>query len=634
MDRPLAGLRAATAGGGSALALLGRLLADQGAEVTRLVPPGGDAPPRWPWAGRAVEVSGPAEAAAALSGADLVATAAPEALAPLGLSPADLDALPPGAVRLNLPAFSADDPEAPGGPCEPAVADAAAGLHTDVSLVRAFLGLGPVWSALPHSAAHAAVHAALAAVLALRHRALGGAPERIEVPQAAAGLSAMASAVLRVPAQPARYDLPPAPRALSRLVAALRPLLARAPVSVQARAASLARRLAPPLLDAHPCADGRRLYVFAVDHDRMARRLLARLGLLEPLLAEGLADADAYAAAPEGRNLREGSRLSPLWRARLRRRMAAALAARPAADWERDFAAEGLPCALVRSTAEALALPEFAQAGIVEGAPGARRPGPLVWTRSLLATGPARPRPRPSGPGPLSGLRALDLSSMVAGPVAARTLGDYGAEVIRIVAPRPRHGPRMSCWCGIDVDRGKRSAALDLTTAPGREALRRLLHSADVIVHNFTDPAAVRPGRDARDPATAEGFARALARRTVADWRRRLADAPVTLWPLRSLEERREGALADLRPGDPVPPGRPALRILRAPHPAGGVVDTLVPTHAHPAAHPLRVPAHAPKPGADTRALLAELGFAPAEIDAMIASGAAAEGLAPAYLPP
>ena len=101
-------------------------------------------------------------------------------------------------------------------------------------------------------------------------------------------------------------------------------------------------------------------------------------------------------------------------------------------------------------------------------------------------------------PGPLAGIRVLDFSTMVSGPVAARMLGDQGAEVIKIESPKgdemrrignERNGVTaafMSC------NRGKRGICLDLKRQPDKAALWDLIDTADVIIQNF------RPGAMAR----------------------------------------------------------------------------------------------------------------------------------------
>lgn len=90
---------------------------------------------------------------------------------------------------------------------------------------------------------------------------------------------------------------------------------------------------------------------------------------------------------------------------------------------------------------------------------------------------------------PLAGTRVLDLSRIIAGPVAGRTLAQHGAEVLLINGP---HLPNIAPLV-IDNGRGKRSAVLDLRDAAGRETLHELARSADVFLQGY------RPGAlDAR----------------------------------------------------------------------------------------------------------------------------------------
>ena len=101
-----------------------------------------------------------------------------------------------------------------------------------------------------------------------------------------------------------------------------------------------------------------------------------------------------------------------------------------------------------------------------------------------------------SPPAPLAGLRVIDLSRVLAGPLATQTLGDLGADVIKV--ERPGEGDDTRHWgppfAGDDaayflsLNRNKRSVALDLKTPHGVEAIRRLAGDADVVIENF------RPG--------------------------------------------------------------------------------------------------------------------------------------------
>jgi crotonobetainyl-CoA:carnitine CoA-transferase CaiB-like acyl-CoA transferase len=98
--------------------------------------------------------------------------------------------------------------------------------------------------------------------------------------------------------------------------------------------------------------------------------------------------------------------------------------------------------------------------------------------------GAAPPRPLPAGPRPLSGLRVLDLTRIIAGPVGGRVLAAHGAEVMLIAGP----GLPAIDWLVKDTGRGKRSAFADLTAASGRATLAALLSEADIFLQGY------RPG--------------------------------------------------------------------------------------------------------------------------------------------
>lgn len=94
--------------------------------------------------------------------------------------------------------------------------------------------------------------------------------------------------------------------------------------------------------------------------------------------------------------------------------------------------------------------------------------------------------------GPLAGVRVLDLTSVVLGPLATQILGDYGAEIVKVEnldGDLARDSgvalhPGMSSIF-LALNRNKRSIAVDLKSAHGKAVLRRLVQRADVLVHNM-----------------------------------------------------------------------------------------------------------------------------------------------------
>lgn len=115
--------------------------------------------------------------------------------------------------------------------------------------------------------------------------------------------------------------------------------------------------------------------------------------------------------------------------------------------------------------------------------------------------GPAHPGM--TRPAPLEGVRVLDLTAIVMGPLATQLLADLGADVVKIEPPEGDVLRKIGAPPGSDrgplflhLNRNKRSVVLDLKTDPGREALRDLVVDADLLVHSMRPQAMARLGLD------------------------------------------------------------------------------------------------------------------------------------------
>src|SRR4051812_22891696 len=119
---------------------------------------------------------------------------------------------------------------------------------------------------------------------------------------------------------------------------------------------------------------------------------------------------------------------------------------------------------------------------------------PLI---SITKIGEAAPKPWPKGERPLAGLRVLDLSRVIAGPVAGRTLAAHGADVLLISGPQLPAIP----WLIIDTGRGKLTSFVELKNDQGRGVLRDLLAEADIFSQGYRPHALASLGFSPEDAA-------------------------------------------------------------------------------------------------------------------------------------
>ncbi len=502
---PLTGIRVVDFGHYIAGPLTGMLLADQGAEVIKVDRPG---KPDYDTPANGVFNRGKQRITLDLKDADDLATAVklirsadvvienfrPGVMQRLGLGTEEMTALNPGLVYLSLPGFASTDERAPIRAYE-GIISAAIGQYTDLQSRRA--DLPPVYTPMPLGSTYGAIHGAIAVTLALYAREESGCGDVIESSLVGAAMSAMAVIMLEVADKPARYG-----------------------VSSNADQKALQKQSSSagsPFSGTFRAGDGQWLYIIAAGHARNSRSLVKALEVYDDLIAEGMVDVPVYENLHLTNNIPDSSHLSREWNLKAREKIEDVLASEPAQHWVDVLTAAGVPCTIQRTARDWLHKSETEEAALTvvvddpEYGP-MRQLGVQTWLSKTpdecAIPRPSRPfegdvEPKSNGdiaasPGKpiLKGIRVLDLSNVLAGPASARTLAEYGAEVIKIDPPEPYFGPRISSWFPLEVSPGKRSVILNLKDGAGRAAFMKLVETADVIVHNFRPGVAQNLGID------------------------------------------------------------------------------------------------------------------------------------------
>ena len=351
-------------------------------------------------------------------------------------------------------------------------------------LVRGCAREGPIFPLTPWPSIGATYFAALGIAAALRAREVTGEGQLVETSLLQGALASVCLDCQRVenPDAPLYWTWPKDSRAIDGL---------------------------------YECADGRWVHHWTL---RPRWVLSSAAGdELEHVPPEGeyRDDPDRMSMEPDG--LLTGIFVHPL--------LKEAFARFPSAQWVRAGAEARMGVSLVRSPAEALADDSFLSDGCVievddpevgrirhvgnvlefSSTPGAvTGPSPSAGAPAAAVPGEfgslRKPESEPVRGGgealahPLEGVRVLDLGLGVAGPFTGRVLADLGADVLKVDALYD--GYWTGTHMGLGSNRGKRSIALDLKHTDGRAVLDRLLESADVVTTNWRPGAAARLGLD------------------------------------------------------------------------------------------------------------------------------------------
>lgn len=512
--RPLSHIRILDFGQYVAGPLVGMMLADMGAEVIRIDPPGGPRlkTPASDMLSRGKQSlqldlktpEGKREALALVARSDvLLENFRPGVMDRLGLGQASLKAANPALISLSMPGFASTDPDLANLPAWEAVIAARTGQFTDMGLNRRLMGINPSFTPLTLASAYGAAFGAMSVLFALGARDRNGG-DHIEVPLASALLEGLIYNCEQIETYPQRYKSP-------REVELERRAAAGLPMNLNYEQLS---EFLDPFYRTYRCADGRGFYVVSCSIATHPRRVLAVLGLKD--LADSLPDFNPYldrADWPHSWSLRNYP-VGEVDRAKLTTAMQAAFLTRPSWEWEALFGAAKAPATAQRTSREWMADAHALESGLVlevddprhgrmrqlgnlawladdQGAMN-KKPGPITddarpKLASILAEN-ARKAPTATGNSAwLQGIRVLDLTNVIAGPTIGSTLARFGAQVTLVQPVSPSVDPWNAVVFGLHAHRGKESLLLNLRSELGQEALAKLIRQSDVITLNGTD---------------------------------------------------------------------------------------------------------------------------------------------------
>lgn len=502
------------------------MMADQGAEVIRIDPPGG---PRWK--SPAMETLNRRKKSIVLdlktdddleiarqliASADvLVENFRPGVMKRLGLDAGQVHKINPGLIYISLPGFSAQDSERAHLQAWEGIIAAASGQFTDMGLNRILMGINTSFSPITLASGYAALLAATAATLALYAREETGHGDAIEVPIAAALNEGLVYNSMFIENCPPRY--------LSlREHEIIRRKSAGDPMDMTFETL---QEFLDPFYRTYFCKDGRPVYIVSTCHINHCHKALKAMGLYDIVRKTGLPDLDDWYQStsewPENLDCALG--LYPLtkpWADKVSKLMSEKFLEKTADEWEALFGKLNIPLIAHHYTKEWLNSEHALSSGLVheltnpEGTKR-RQAGPVAWLESnadFAAAAEPAPKPDehrkeiledlqkqhhatskkeiptnrifPRDHNWLEGIKILDMTNVIAGPTVANTLARFGAETIKIYPVKPTFDPWNTVIIGLQVHRGKQSILIDIKSDKGREAFNKLVSWADVLTYN------------------------------------------------------------------------------------------------------------------------------------------------------
>ena len=500
------------------------MLADQGAEVIRIDPPGG---PRWD--SPAMDTLNRRKKSIVLDlknnkdleiARQLIASAdvlienfRPGVMSKLNLGPEEAHAINPRLIYVSLPGFASEDKERSHIQAWEGIISAASGQFTDMGLNRVLMGVNPSFSPLTLASGYAAMLGATAVSTALYAREESGHGDYIEVPIASVLQEGLVYNSMYIENCPDRY------LSLRELEIARRKKTGEALDMTYGQL----QEYMDPFYRSYFCADGRPVYVVSTCHINHCQKVLKTMGLLDEVYKTGLPELDDWYLSsdewPDDFECALG--LYPLtkkWADIVSNLMKARFLEKTSFEWEKLFGEDNAPVAAHRTTKEWLNSDHALASGLVHEVLDPklgrkRQAGPVAWLTSsaeLAAQGSPAPKPdqhreeilksianqtmekRSDFPFTrnthwLKDVKILDMTNVIAGPTVAHTLERFGAEVIKLYPVKPTYDPWNTVLIGLQVHQGKRSILADIKTDQGDGVFKRLLQWADVVTYNGPD---------------------------------------------------------------------------------------------------------------------------------------------------
>ena len=521
---PLKGINVIDLGWYFAGPMVGMNLADQGANVIRIIRPGQLEIPKQQFQAinrnkKVLELdlksqSGRNQLMSLLEETDvLIENFRPGVMKRLELDYSSLKQKFPALIYLSLPGFASTDTDRAHIQAWEGLLSAAAGVFVETQSLQRILGNPPTYTDVPQCSAYGAAHGSIAILAALNWRHQSGCGERIEVPLVEAGLSGFASAMLthaplgEIPPkmEQYRYDASDCNETLdAKLKAAFK--MSRG----------------SPLYTYWLCADERHILIWGAGGVAFTERFMKVLEIDKRLKEAGFINETAEET---NNNISMPAFMSPSNLELLLDIVGERLLTKPAEFWETRLGEAGVPCSMIRTKDEFLSLKPMYETGVLtrleneemslvmpgrvadvsrseEQAEAAcfNAPSSIKYEEALSYFGvtpeknDASKKVKTSSKKRdlLKGVKVLDLANIVAGPTASYTLAQYGADVIKI--DPDNFTTELLEPVMMEVNQGKRSMLVDLKTAPGQKILTELLKWADILIHNSLDDAALRLG--------------------------------------------------------------------------------------------------------------------------------------------